>query len=192
MVREEAVVAGHSKWAQIKRKKGATDAKRGQLLPSWRGRSSGCAGGPDPPGPGAPERDREGQGSLDAEGQHRAGDRARRPVRRRRAYETVTYEGTDLPGSPSTSRRSPTTGTGPAEVRHIFSKADGSLGESGSVVALRAPCGRARGRLGRRGRAHPRGRGGRGRRRRARRRQLAVTAPPSRSGAFARRSRRPG
>jgi transcriptional/translational regulatory protein YebC/TACO1 len=25
-------VAGHSKWAQIKRKKGATDAKRGNLF----------------------------------------------------------------------------------------------------------------------------------------------------------------
>ena len=45
-------MAGHSKWAQIKRKKGATDAKRGQLF-SKLTRAIIVAsreGGPDPAG----------------------------------------------------------------------------------------------------------------------------------------------
>ena len=43
-------MAGHSKWAQIKRKKGVTDAKRGQLFTKL-GRELAVAarqGGPEP------------------------------------------------------------------------------------------------------------------------------------------------
>ena len=53
------------------------------------------------------------------------------------AYETVTYEGYGPPGiavyvEAVTDNRNRTA----AEVRHIFAKADGSLGESGSVAWL--------------------------------------------------------
>ena len=45
-------MAGHSKWAQIKRKKGATDAKRGQLFSKLARAIIVAAreGGPDPAG----------------------------------------------------------------------------------------------------------------------------------------------
>ena len=71
-------MSGHSKWASIKRKKGATDAKRGQLFSKLTRAIIVAArdGGPDPPGnlalQNAIEKARE---ALDAEGQHRARDR---------------------------------------------------------------------------------------------------------------------
>ena len=66
------------------------------------------------------------------------------------AYETVTYEGYGPAGvavyvEAVTDNRNRTA----AEVRHIFAKADGSLGSPARCLALRAPCGRPRGRLGR-------------------------------------------
>ena len=127
------------KWAQIKRKKGATDAKRGQLFSKLARRSSWLRrAGPIPPETLRPERDREGQGSLHAEGQHRAGDRARSwPVRRRRRLRDRDARGYGPAGvavyvEAVTDNRNRTA----AEVRHIFAKADGSLGESGSVAWL--------------------------------------------------------
>ena len=71
-------MSGHSKWSSIKHKKGAADAKRGQLFSKLSRAIIVAAkeGGPDPARqPRAAERDREGALVLDAEGQHRARDR---------------------------------------------------------------------------------------------------------------------
>ena len=134
-------MAGHSKWAQIKRKKGATDAKRGQLF-SKLTRAIIVAsreGGPDPAGnlalQNAIEKAREASMPKDnieraiARGAGAAGDGA--------AYETVTYEGYGPAGvavyvEAVTDNRNRTA----ADVRSIFTKSDGSLGESGSVAWL--------------------------------------------------------
>ena len=80
-------MSGHSKWSTIKHKKGAADAKRGQLFTKLSRAIIVAAkeGGPDPARePVAPERDREGALLLDAEGQHRARDRPRLGRRRGR------------------------------------------------------------------------------------------------------------
>ena len=134
-------MAGHSKWAQIKRKKGATDAKRGQLF-SKLTRAIIVAsreGGPDPAGnlalQNAIEKAREASMPKDnieraiARGAGAAGDGA--------AYETVTYEGYGPAGvavyvEAVTDNRNRTA----ADVRSIFTKSDGNLGESGSVAWL--------------------------------------------------------
>jgi YebC/PmpR family DNA-binding regulatory protein len=134
-------LAGHSKWAQIKRKKGATDAKRGQLF-SKLTRAIIVAsreGGPDPAGnlalQNAIEKAREASMPKDnieraiARGAGAAGDGA--------AYETVTYEGYGPAGvavyvEAVTDNRNRTA----ADVRSIFTKSDGNLGESGSVAWL--------------------------------------------------------
>ncbi len=134
-------MAGHSKWAQIKRKKGATDAKRGQLF-SKLTRAIIVAsreGGPDPAGnlalQNAIEKAREASMPKDnieraiARGAGAAGDGT--------AYETVTYEGYGPAGvavyvEALTDNRNRTA----ADVRSIFTKSDGSLGESGSVAWL--------------------------------------------------------
>ena len=71
-------MSGHSKWATIKRKKGAADAKRGQLFSKLARAIIVAAkeGGPDPDVQRhARQRDPEGARQLDAQGQHRARDR---------------------------------------------------------------------------------------------------------------------
>ena len=134
-------MAGHSKWAQIKRKKGATDAKRGQLFSKLARAIIVAAreGGPDPAGnlalQNAIEKAREA--SMPKENIERAIARGAGPSAEGAAYETVTYEGYGPAGiavyvEAVTDNRNRTA----AEVRHIFSKADGSLGESGSVAWL--------------------------------------------------------
>jgi YebC/PmpR family DNA-binding regulatory protein len=134
-------VAGHSKWAQIKRKKGATDAKRGQLFSKLARAIIVAAreGGPDPAGnlalQNAIEKAREA--SMPKENIERAIARGAGPSAEGAAYETVTYEGYGPAGiavyvEAVTDNRNRTA----AEVRHIFSKADGGLGESGSVAWL--------------------------------------------------------
>jgi YebC/PmpR family DNA-binding regulatory protein len=134
-------LAGHSKWAQIKRKKGATDAKRGQLF-SKLTRAIIVAsreGGPDPAGnlalQNAIEKAREA--SMPKENIERAIARGAGAAGDGTAYETVTYEGYGPAGvavyvEAVTDNRNRTA----ADVRSIFTKSDGSLGESGSVAWL--------------------------------------------------------
>jgi YebC/PmpR family DNA-binding regulatory protein len=134
-------LAGHSKWAQIKRKKGATDAKRGQLF-SKLTRAIIVAsrdGGPDPAGnlalQNAIEKAREA--SMPKENIERAIARGSGAAADGAAYETVTYEGYGPAGvavyvEAVTDNRNRTA----ADVRSIFTKSDGSLGESGSVAWL--------------------------------------------------------
>ena len=132
-------MSGHSKWSSIKHKKGAADAKRGKLF-SKLARSIIVAakeGGGDPAEqPRAPERDREGEVVLDAEGQHRPRDReGRREPGRRSAFETIVYEGYGPEGvaviaEALTDNRNRTA----SEVRHIFAKFGGNLGTTGAVA----------------------------------------------------------
>jgi YebC/PmpR family DNA-binding regulatory protein len=134
-------LSGHSKWASIKRKKGATDAKRGQLFSKLVRAIIVAArdGGPDPAGnlalQNAIEKAREAAMPKDnieraiAKGAGTSTDAA--------AYETVTYEGYG-PGGVAlfvealTDNRNRTA----ADVRQAFTKSDGNLGESGSVAWL--------------------------------------------------------
>ncbi len=134
-------MSGHSKWASIKRKKGATDAKRGQLFSKLVRAIIVAArdGGPDPAGnlalQNAIEKAREAAMPKDnieraiAKGSGTGTDAA--------AYETVTYEGYG-PGGVAlfvealTDNRNRTA----ADVRQAFTKSDGNLGESGSVAWL--------------------------------------------------------
>ena len=134
-------MSGHSKWASIKRKKGATDAKRGQLFSKLVRAIIVAArdGGPDPAAnlalQNAIEKAREAAMPKDnieraiAKGSGTGADAA--------AYETVTYEGYG-PGGVAlfvealTDNRNRTA----ADVRQAFTKSDGNLGESGSVAWL--------------------------------------------------------
>ena len=132
-------MAGHSKWAQIKRKKGAADAKRGQLFTKLARAITVAArdGGGDPDGNAALANAIEKAKSLRmpkenieraiAKGTGAGGDAA--------AIEAVTYEGYG-PGGVAilieclTDNRNRTA----ADIRHMFSRADASLGEPGSVA----------------------------------------------------------
>jgi YebC/PmpR family DNA-binding regulatory protein len=132
-------VAGHSKWAQIKRKKGAADAKRGQLFTKLARAITVAArdGGGDPDGNAALANAVEKAKALRmpkenieraiAKGIGAGGDAA--------AIESVTYEGYG-PGGVAilieclTDNRNRTA----ADIRNIFSRADASLGEPGSVA----------------------------------------------------------
>ena len=98
--------------------------------------------------PRARARDPEGQGRLDAQGQHRARDRQghRRGRRRRRARDRplrgLRPGGVAILVEALTDNRNRTG----SEVRHIFTKHGGSLGEPGSVGLPVRQEGRDRGR----------------------------------------------
>ena len=134
-------MSGHSKWSSIKHKKGAADAKRGKLFSKLSRALIVAAreGGADPAGnlslQNAIEKARSYSMPKDnieraiARGAGAAGDGT--------AYETVTYEGYGPAGvavyvEALTDNRNRTA----ADVRSIFTKSDGSLGESGSVAWL--------------------------------------------------------
>ena len=131
-------MAGHSKWAQIKRKKGAADAKRGQLFTKLARAITVAArdGGGDPDGNAALANAVEKAKSLrmPKENIERAIARGSGAGADAAAIEAVTYEGYG-PGGVAilieclTDNRNRTA----ADVRHLFSRADASLGEPGSV-----------------------------------------------------------
>ena len=130
-------MSGHSKWATIKHKKGALDAKRGKLFTKLIKELTVAArmGGGDPSG-----NPRLRKAVADAKGQSMPNDTITRAIKRGTgeiegaAYEEVLYEGTGPSGTlylveGMTDNRNRTV----AEVRHIFSKNGGNMGESGSV-----------------------------------------------------------
>jgi YebC/PmpR family DNA-binding regulatory protein len=134
-------VSGHSKWASIKHKKKATDAKRGQEFTKLS-RAIIVAvrdGGPDPASNLALQNaiEKARQASMPKDNIERAIARASGEGADAAAYETVTYEGYG-PGGVAvyvealTDNRNRTA----SDVRHIFSKHDGNLGESGVVAWL--------------------------------------------------------
>ncbi len=134
-------MSGHSKWSSIKRKKGATDAKRGQLFSKLARAIIVAAreGGPDPTANLALQNaiEKARAVSMPKDNIDRAIARGAGASADDAAYETVAYEGYGPAGiavyvEAVTDNRNRTA----ADVRHIFSKADGSLGEAGSVAWL--------------------------------------------------------
>jgi YebC/PmpR family DNA-binding regulatory protein len=131
-------VAGHSKWAQIKRKKGAADARRGQLFTKLARASTVAArdGGGDPDGNATLANAIEKAKALrmPKENIERAIARGTGAGADAAAIETVTYEGYG-PGGVAilieclTDNRNRTA----ADIRHLFARADANLGEPGSV-----------------------------------------------------------
>src|SRR6266513_4849117 len=131
-------MSGHSKWHSIKHKKGALDAKRGKLFTKFIKEITVAArsGGGDPDG-----NARLRKAILDAKAGNMPNDTIERAVRRGTGeeegvnYEEITYEGYG-PGGVAlliesvTDNRTRTV----AEIRHIFSKNGGNLGEAGSVA----------------------------------------------------------
>jgi len=130
-------MSGHSKWHSIKHKKGATDAKRGKLFTKFIKEITVAArtGGGDPDA-----NARLRKAVLDAKAGNMPNDTIDRAIRRGTGaeegvtYEEITYEGYGPGGvalliEAMTDNRNRTV----AEIRHIFSKHGGNLGESGSV-----------------------------------------------------------
>lgn len=132
-------MAGHSKWAQIKRKKGVADAKRGQLFTKL-GRAITVAardGGGDPDGNATLANAIEKAKSLrmPKENIERAIARGTGEGSDAAAIETVSYEGYGPAGVAMlveclTDNRNRTA----ADIRHAFARADANLGEPGSVA----------------------------------------------------------
>jgi YebC/PmpR family DNA-binding regulatory protein len=131
-------MAGHSKWAQIKRKKAVTDARRGQLWTRLLKEVTVAArmGGGDPDG-----NPRLRTAIQEAKGANCPNDNIERAIKRGTgelegvSYEEVNYEGYG-PGGVAilvevvTDNRNRSV----AEIRHLFSKSGGNLGESGCVA----------------------------------------------------------
>jgi YebC/PmpR family DNA-binding regulatory protein len=130
-------MSGHSKWSQIKRQKGATDAQRGQLFTKLAKEIIIAAkqGGPDP---NANFRLRLAvQKAKESNMPHDNIDRAiKRATGGGEGAELteVTYEGFGPAGTAviveaATDNRNRTV----AEVRNVFTRSGGNLGENGSV-----------------------------------------------------------
>jgi YebC/PmpR family DNA-binding regulatory protein len=134
-------VSGHSKWSSIKHRKGAADKKRGQLFSKLARALIVAAreGGPDPAGNLALQNaiEKARSYSMPKENIERAIARGAGTESDAQAFETVIYEGY-APGGVAlivealTDNRNRTA----SEVRHLFAKHDGNLGESGSVAWL--------------------------------------------------------
>jgi YebC/PmpR family DNA-binding regulatory protein len=132
-------MAGHSKWASIKHRKKAVDAKRGQLFTKLSRAITVAAreGGGDPDGNPAlalaVQKARDA--SMPKDNIERAIARGTGADSDADAYETVVYEGYG-PGGVAimvealTDNRNRTS----SEIRHLFTRAGGSLGEPGSVA----------------------------------------------------------
>ncbi len=132
-------MAGHSKWASIKHRKKAVDAKRGQLFTKLSRAITVAAreGGGDPDGNPAlalaVQKARDA--SMPKDNIERAIARGTGADSDADAYEGVVYEGYG-PGGVAimvealTDNRNRTS----SEIRHLFTKQGGSLGEPGSVA----------------------------------------------------------
>jgi len=130
-------MSGHSKWATIKHKKGALDAKRGKLFTKLIKELTVAArmGGGDIGG-----NPRLRKAVADAKGQAMPNDTIQRAVKRGTgeidgaAYDEVLYEGTGPGGTlflveGMTDNRNRTV----AEIRKIFEKHNGVLGGGGTA-----------------------------------------------------------
>jgi YebC/PmpR family DNA-binding regulatory protein len=132
-------MSGHSKWASIKHKKGAADAKRGKLFTKLARAITVAArdGGPDPDGnptlATAIQKAREA--SMPKDNIQRAVDRGAGVGVDAASIEQVVFEGYG-PGGAAIMVEALTDNRNraSAEIRHAFSKHNGSLGEPGSVA----------------------------------------------------------
>jgi YebC/PmpR family DNA-binding regulatory protein len=130
-------MSGHSKWATIKRKKGATDAARGRLFTrlikeiTIAARSGGSSEG----------NPRLRLAIQTAKASNMPADNIKRAIQKGTgelpgvAYEEVTYEGYG-PGGVAILVEVVTDNINRAvsEMRHVFSRNNGNLGTSGSVA----------------------------------------------------------
>src|ERR1700722_9617336 len=130
-------MSGHSKWSTIKHRKAATDAKRGKLFNKLLREITVAArmGGGDLKG-----NSRLRTGVVDARSSSVPGDTIDRAIKKGtgelegESYEEVVYEGYGPGGiailvEGMTDNRNRTAG----EVRHLFTRHGGNLGDSGSV-----------------------------------------------------------
>ncbi len=131
-------MSGHSKWSTIKRKKGATDAKRGKIFTKLIKEITIAAreGGGDPAG-----NPRLRLAVDNAKAANMPADNIERAIKKAAGelegvtYLELTYEGYASGGiaiiiEVATDNKNRTV----ADVRHIFSKHGGSMGETGSVA----------------------------------------------------------
>ena len=134
-------MSGHSKWSSIKHKKGAADAKRGKLFSKLSRAIIVAAkeGGGDPANNLALQNavEKARSYSMPKDNIERAIARGSGQDADADAFETIVYEGY-APGGVAlivealTDNRNRTA----ADVRHLFAKHDGNLGEAGSVAWL--------------------------------------------------------
>lgn len=131
-------MAGHSKWKQIKRKKAATDARRGAAFTKLIKEITVAAkaGGGDPAGNARLRTaiDAAKAANMPAENIERAIKKGTGELEGV-SYEEVTYEGYG-PGGAAIFVEATTDNPNRtvAELRNIFSKNGGNLGTSGSVA----------------------------------------------------------
>jgi YebC/PmpR family DNA-binding regulatory protein len=131
-------MSGHSKWATIKHKKGALDAKRGKVFTRLIKEiaMAAKAGGGDPD-----NNARLRTAIAAAKAENMPADNIKRAVQRGTgelpgaSYEEATFEGYGPGGvallvDVSTDNRNRTV----SEIRHTFTKNGGNLGEAGSVA----------------------------------------------------------
>lgn len=133
-------MSGHSKWATIKHKKGALDAKRGKTFTRLIKEITIAAktGGGDPDG-----NPRLRTAIAAAKAENMPADNIKRAIQRGTGelegvnYEEISFEGYG-PGGVAIIVEVTTDNRNRAvsEVRHAFSKNNGNLGESGSVGYL--------------------------------------------------------
>ena len=133
-------MSGHSKWANIKHKKGAADARRGKIFTRLIKEITVAArmGGGDPDG-----NPRLRSAIASARSENMPKDNIIRGIKKGtgelegEVYDEILYEGYG-PGGIAvlvecmTDNRNRTV----AEVRHAFSKSNGNLGESGCVAYM--------------------------------------------------------
>jgi YebC/PmpR family DNA-binding regulatory protein len=131
-------MSGHSKWATIKHKKGALDAKRGKVFTKLIKELTVAArmGGGDATG-----NPRLRKAIADSKAQQMPADTIKRAVQRGTGeiegvnYEEITYEGTGPSGTlfvveAMTDNKNRTV----AEIRKVFEKNNGALGSSGAAM----------------------------------------------------------
>jgi YebC/PmpR family DNA-binding regulatory protein len=136
----DELMAGHSKWAQIKHKKAVVDVRRGKLFAKL---IRGVEVAAREAGTSSPENDmtlaaameRAKQYAVPADTIERAAKRGAGELDEQIRYERVLYEGY-APGGVAllvealTENRNRTS----AEVRSVFTRGGGALGEPGSVA----------------------------------------------------------
>ena len=134
-------MSGHSKWSSIKHKKGAADAKRGQLFSKLSRAIMVAAreGGSDPAANLALQNaiEKAKSYSMPKDNIERAIAKGSGAEADGSAYATVIYEGYGPDGvavlvEALTDNRNRTA----SDVRHLFSKNGGNLGTSGAVAWL--------------------------------------------------------
>ncbi len=134
-------MSGHSKWATIKHKKGAQDARRGKLFSKLSRAIIVAAreGGGDPLGNLALQNaiEKARSYSMPKDNIERAIARGAGSSADSNDFEQVVYEGYGPNGvalivEALTDNRNRTA----SEVRHLFAKHDGNLGASGAVAWL--------------------------------------------------------